>query len=110
MASKQQYRKLINSKKWQKLRLFKLKNSPLCERCLLSDRTTPASEVHHITPVETGCNEIQMKQLAYDYTNLQALCRACHVAAHVELQSKSKQAAKQAAANNTNMFLEKYFS
>ena len=91
------YRKLINSQKWAKLRADKLQKNPLCERCMLSGIIAPGTEVHHIAPIDTGANFEQMKLLAYNYSNLQTLCHVCHVQAHKDLQSKT---AKQTQARN----------
>jgi 5-methylcytosine-specific restriction endonuclease McrA len=44
---------------------------PLCLRCLLDRRLTPADEIHHIHAVRDGG--------ATTDENLLALCRRCHV-------------------------------
>ena len=82
MAKDEQYKKLINSVKWQRLRRAKLGANPLCERCLEAGRVTAAAEVHHIVPVEFGGNMREKDGLAYDLHNLQSLCHACHVEVH----------------------------
>ena len=102
------YKKLINCARWRVLRNIKVSDSPLCECCLLIGRTVPAVEVHHLKPVETGTNSEQQKLFAYDYKNLIALCHACHVKKHIELQSKTKQAARIKAANETKLFFDTY--
>ena len=65
--------------------------------CRLSGIITPGTEIHHIKPIDTGGTPEEMQHLAYNYSNLQTLCHACHVATHIELQSKS---AKQTQARN----------
>ena len=74
-----------------------MQNNPLCEICSAAGIITPGTEVHHITPVDTGANDMERTRLAYDMSNLQTLCHKCHIIAHVELQSKS---AKQTQARN----------
>lgn len=76
------YNKLINSYAWQKLRHRKFLANPVCEMCAAEGRATPTEEVHHIKPVESGKDEAEMRRLAYDYSNLQSLCKACHAAVH----------------------------
>ena len=76
------YNKLINSYTWQKLRHRKFVANPVCEMCAAEGRAIPTEEVHHIVPVESGRDEAEMRRLAYDYDNLQSLCKACHAAVH----------------------------
>ena len=76
------YSKLINSYTWQQLRHRKFLANPVCEMCAAEGRVTPTEEVHHIKPVESGRDEAEMRRLAYDYDNLQSLCKACHAAVH----------------------------
>lgn len=74
--------KIYNSSIWRKLRKSYLMQHPLCEMCLTEDRTTPACEVHHIKEINTGTNELEMMNIAYDSNNLIALCSACHDKIH----------------------------
>ena len=76
------YQKLINSHRWHLLRKKKFIANPLCEECKKRGRVTPTEEVHHVIPVENGRDEAEMTKLAYDYNNLQSLCKACHAEAH----------------------------
>lgn len=108
MSKNKYYRKLINSQTWIKLRLTKLANNPLCENCYSKGKIAPASEVHHVIPVENGINYDNMKRLCYDYNNLQSLCRDCHVAAHVALKSKTKAATQRINDQKTAFFVAKF--
>ena len=74
-----------------------MQNNPLCEICSAAGIITPGEEVHHIKPIDTGANDMERTRLAYNTGNLQTLCHACHVQAHIELQSKT---AKQTQARN----------
>ena len=76
------YSVLLNSWKWQQLRRKKFLANPVCEDCAAKGRVTPTEEIHHNKPVESGKDETEMRQLAYDYNNLVSLCKACHAARH----------------------------
>lgn len=102
------YIKLINSRRWVKLRFEKLRSNPLCERCLSDDLTTPATTVHHKIPVETGVTFTEMERLAFDFNNLKSVCAPCHVLEHIDLQSKSKDSIKANNARKKALFVEKY--
>ena len=73
--------KIYDTTKWRKLRLSKLIDSPLCELCLAKDFVTPAVDIHHI---DSFMNYEGLKQLdkAYNYDNLQSLCKECHQKQH----------------------------
>lgn len=62
---------------WRKLRLRRLrKDSYLCQECRRYGRTTPATHVHHIFPLETHW------ELRYNILNLISLCNTCHENMH----------------------------
>lgn len=79
--------KLYNSR-WEKLRNAYLMDHPLCEMCLRKGITTAAQEVHHIKPISTGIDDLQMMSLAYDYSNLMALCIKCHHKIHHQMNMR----------------------
>ena len=57
---------------WTKIRERILKRDMyLCQACLKLGRTTPATQVDHITPKAQGGTD--------DDGNLQAICAACHL-------------------------------
>ena len=105
-----EYKELINSQKWAKLRAEKLHSTPLCERCSLSGIITPGTEIHHIMPIDNGSTLAEKKRLAYNPHNLQTLCRTCHVAIHKELQSKSKTNTKRRAKDTAATFVTEFLS
>ena len=77
------YKKLIQSKRWQAVRNAYIKAHPTCECC-----GKLATEVHHIVPLNKFRNDpLKMEMMAFDEENLQALCRECHRKKHVELES-----------------------
>ncbi|MEM4234189.1 MAG: HNH endonuclease signature motif containing protein [Candidatus Methanomethylicaceae archaeon] len=57
---------------WRKVRAAFLVAHPLCQDCLADNRTTLATEVHHITKHRND------PALLYDFANLMALCKRCH--------------------------------
>lgn len=108
MAKDKDYRKLIHTMRWLRLRRAKLTAQPLCERCQQEGRLTAATEVHHATPVEDGLTLREKKALMYDYHNLRALCHDCHVKTHVEMGRSGKANAKRRASEQLERFKNKF--
>lgn len=75
-------RKIYDSERWRRLRAWKFASDPLCEVCLLKNIVTPAEDIHHIVSFMSTDDTIQRKFLAYDYDNLQSLCKQCHQGIH----------------------------
>lgn len=88
------YRKLINSTRWQRVRAEVLARRPLCADCGERGVVRPAREVHHIIPLESVTDAVRMASLAYDPLNLVGLCRECHRRRHAELGKGGAAAAK----------------
>lgn len=80
--------KIYNSAKWKALRIAKLQQQPLCEECERIGRITPAEHVHHVHTFMRATNEIELLELAYDYSNLMSLCAECHNRLHREMKKK----------------------
>ncbi len=57
---------------WQRVRLAKLKEEPLCRFCASKGVVTPAKAVDHIFPIAAR------PELRLVMTNLRPLCTACH--------------------------------
>lgn len=108
MAKDKEYMQLMHRAEWVRLRRAKLTDSPLCERCRSEGRITPATEVHHITPVETAPTRRDKERLAYDPHNLQALCHACHVLTHTEMGRSGKAQARRRAEDMRQGFIKKF--
>jgi 5-methylcytosine-specific restriction enzyme A len=68
--------KFYNSAAWQRLRLVKLAQTPLCEICQPLHFLTAATHVHHIVEVTRD------PDLRSDLSNLQSLCKSCHSRLH----------------------------
>lgn len=75
-------RKIYNSERWRRLRAWKFTNSPLCEICLQNGIVTPSEDIHHIVSFMSTEDQSQRVFLAYDYDNLQSLCKKCHQSVH----------------------------
>ena len=56
--------------RWRKISKLFLANNPLCADCKKAGRLTPATETHHIVPVEEGGSDRD--------DNLYPLCKSCH--------------------------------
>ena len=74
--------RIYNSKQWKALRNAYIMQNPLCECCLEKGITKAASEVHHITPILTGKDDLEMLDIALNPNNLKALCVECHHEEH----------------------------
>lgn len=108
MAKDKDYRRLIHTNRWVKLRRSKLTANPLCEDCFDMGYVTPATEVHHVKPVEDALTAADKEALMFDPHNLRSLCRACHIAAHVALGRGGKTHARRRAQEKLKSFTEKF--
>ncbi len=102
------YRKMIHTAAWQKLRRDTLSRCPLCARCQSEGALTPATEVHHIVPVDDGLSMDERRRLMFDPHNLQALCHRCHVLTHVEMGRGGKLRAQRVNASALDAFKKKF--
>ena len=94
MADSVKYKKLICSSEWRKLRNSVISEHPVCQRC----GRVASRCVHHVTPVESGVNDVDMERLAYSRSNLVALCYQCHKEVHLEMCRCAKKVHKQREA------------
>lgn len=63
--------------RWQRLRSRRLREDGyICQECKRYGRTTKATTVHHIYPIETHW------ELRYNINNLISLCNKCHELMH----------------------------
>lgn len=103
------YRRLIQSQKWVRLRREYLGTHPLCEDCLAQGVSKLAQCVHHVRPIESATGHPQlMETLAYDWNNLRALCYPCHAEAHRLLRSASIEVKRERSAEHLQGFVAKY--
>ena len=107
----EQYHKLLRHSKWQRLRAMYLSQHPVCEQCDKNGKTTIATVVHHVVPIEDAKDIMMMERLAYDWHNLMALCDECHEIIHRSLGSckkKGKRHTKSEAQRVANDFLKRW--
>lgn len=109
MAKDKEYNKLIHTNKWLRLRRDVLTKHPICQRCEAEGRLTPATEVHHIRPVEEAFTKAERVQRMYDIHNVRALCHACHVRTHTELGRSGKAATQKRNAEHVREVIDKFF-
>lgn len=64
----------LKSRRWQRLRIGVLSESPICPVCDAVGSVTPATEVDHIVPRRRDPERM------FDRANLWGLCRPCHTA------------------------------
>lgn len=109
MAKDKDYIKMINSTRWLRLRRDILTAHPVCERCQAEDYITPASEVHHIRPVESGITLDDKRRLMFDPHNLMALCHDCHVKTHTEMGRSGKELTRRRNTEQVGAIVKKFF-
>ena len=74
--------RIYNTPEWKALRKAKKMSNPICEICWKDGKVSPTEEIHHIKPILSGKDELQMMDIAYDYDNLISLCKECHHKIH----------------------------
>ncbi|MDE6860926.1 MAG: HNH endonuclease [Duncaniella sp.] len=92
MAKDNDYKRLIHTSRWQRLRREVLGSHPLCKRCEDDGFISAATEVHHIVPVEEGLSVGDKERLMFNPSNLMPLCHRCHVEVHTEMGRCGKDA------------------
>lgn len=75
-------KEIYATSKWRKLREAKLIQNPLCEICLQNNIITSGIDVHHITSFVSVTDQLRRLELAYNFDNLQTLCKICHQKIH----------------------------
>lgn len=59
--------------------------------CAKHDKVSASVDCHHIVPVESAKTVEEMKELAYNWHNLMALCIPCHCEIHRQMRSHTWQ-------------------
>ena len=75
-------RKIYSSERWRKLRAWKFACNPVCEECDKAGLATPTEDIHHIISFMSVTDPVVRLRLAYDFDNLQSLCKECHQKKH----------------------------
>jgi 5-methylcytosine-specific restriction protein A len=109
MTDKEHYRKMIQSMRWRRLRRMILTAHPLCQACAREGRLTPATEVHHVRPVDEVTGYLAQERRMFDQHNLVALCHDCHVQAHRDLGSWSSGYAQRRNVKQAEEVIDRLF-
>ena len=109
MAKNEIYKKLIHSNRWVQLRHKVISSHPLCVMCERNDILTCATEVHHITPVETALTQAEMSKLMFDECNLMPLCHACHTSIHVQEKKGTKTERRRRNKRHLNEIIKRFY-
>lgn len=78
---RQERQDIYQSETWRRLRNSYLMEHPLCEICQEKGIIEPAVDIHHKDSF-LNYKGLQRLDRAYDYNNLQALCKRCHQEIH----------------------------
>lgn len=108
MSHNRLYKSLINTQAWRALRAKVLSARPLCENCMQYGRITPATEVHHVRPIESVTSYASMRALAYDTSNLLCLCHECHASIHKDMKTHTKSAVKANKEREVRQFINRF--
>ena len=110
MGKNTTYYRIINGTKWGKLSKAYREAHPYCEKCLERGIYTPVSGVHHIRPIGSARSMEEARQLAFDETNLMALCTPCHSQMHKQLNSHTREEILKRKDNRAQMAFEELFN
>jgi 5-methylcytosine-specific restriction endonuclease McrA len=95
--------RMLNDKRWKETkRIVWERANGLCEWCIRDGKSAGVDggwiragvDCHHLVPFESARTTADAERLCYDANNVVLLCVTCHVKAHKELRSKSKEAVK----------------
>lgn len=106
MSKDKDYRRMIHTTQWLRLRKAKLTSQPLCERCQAEGVLRPATEVHHVHPVEDALTTCEKEALMFDPHNLMSLCHDCHVEVHRQMGRSGKAQARRRAGEQMQRFVK----
>lgn len=99
------YRRMIGSWRWAKLRRDVITSHPICQDCGIAF----SAEVHHVTPCETATSGKEMELLMFDRTNLVALCHSCHIERHKQMGRSGRKAVKRLTEAKMKSFNARYY-
>lgn len=108
MSNDPDYIRMIHTARWLRLRRLRLSEQPLCPVCRAAGRTRPATEVHHVRPVEAARTLGEKERLMFDPHNLRPLCRSCHVAAHQAMGKGTKATAAERKRAEAEAFRRRF--
>jgi 5-methylcytosine-specific restriction protein A len=88
-SAKREAQRVYQDRRWKRLREYKLRENPLCERCEAAGKSKLATEVHHKIPFSQGNTRAMVERLAFDFDNTESLCTQCHSEEHNKKTEKS---------------------
>lgn len=103
------YHRLLNTTAWRSTRSAALESQPFCVDCAKRGILTPATDVHHIKPVESIKDPETMVRMTYDQRNLACLCHHCHVERHKLMRSHSKEESRKRAKEEAAEFMRRFY-
>jgi len=103
------YKRMIQSRRWLKLRRDTLTAHPCCVMCGEKGLMVPATEVHHIVPAESASNAREMSALMFDPSNLMPLCHTCHVEVHKGMGRSGKAANRRLNDAKVERIISRFF-
>lgn len=74
--------KIYQSKIWEKMRMAKLMEHPLCYACQCEGTVELAIDLHHLRTFTDGNDANEINVLAYDSNNIVPLCKYHHWSIH----------------------------
>ncbi len=107
-AQDNDYKTMLHTSRWQKLRCLKLSRNPYCEACAEERRYRVATEVHHRVPVMSVPDAASRIGLMYDIGNLVSLCHECHVSVHRMMGKQTKAENRRRTEDRLSVFSQKY--
>ena len=96
---------IYNSREWAELRAAWIKANPLCELCKAEGIIHAVEAVHHRHPIEDSDSLEEMRRWAFDWNNLQSLCRHHHHEVHKQSKSHSSEAVQLRARQRNDRWL-----
>lgn len=76
-----------NTDTWRRIRHAYLMENPLCEIHSAMGMVKAAEEVHHINHISNAGSRLEAHDIAFDSSNLMALCKRCHMHYHGLVES-----------------------
>lgn len=110
MSRDKQYQHLLNAKRWSQVKAIVWNRANgLCEECLANGIVTPGVDCHHKIPVESANPDDPkaMERLAYDVNNIELLCIPCHIKAHQQMRSHTKEQVNANKERRRSRFMER---
>ncbi len=90
-------KKIYSKSRWQRLKKLYLSEHPLCEVCLARGRYEPATSVHHKYSFTLMTDYDSAMRVAFDESNLCAICDRCHGIVHHQVGQTTGQSPEEMA-------------